>query len=261
MARVSAFQVVETELKKKVNAKLVDELLDAYRQAKQNFYIGGLRLSAVEGGRFCEAAFRVLEEATSGNFTSLNHKLDTEKLTARLSNLAKGSFSDSVRLHIPRALRVVYDIRNNRDAAHLADGIDPNLQDATLVISVLDWVTAEFVRLYHGIPANEAQKLMEMLVTRQVPAVEDFDDFLKVLRPDLRAGEYVLLILYERGKAGASYKEIESWVQPSMRGNLNRTITRLVDDEAFVHRGVERYFLTRRGMVEVEKKRLHDVGA
>lgn len=261
MPQVSAFQAVESELKKKVNAKLVNELLDAYREAKQNFYIGGLRLSAVEGGRFCEAAFRILEEATSGTFTSLNRKLDTENLIARLANLAKGSFSDSVRLNIPRALRVVYDIRNNRDAAHLADGIDPNLQDATLVISVLDWVTAEFVRLYHGISANEAQKLIEILVTRRVPAVEEFDGFLKVLRPDLKAGEYVLLILYERGRAGATYKEIENWVQPSMRGNLKRTITRLVDEEAFVHVEPDRYFLTRRGVAQVEKKRLHEVGA
>ena len=47
--------------------KLVDELLEAYVEAKRNFYLGGLRLSAVEGGRFCEAAFRILEEATRGN--------------------------------------------------------------------------------------------------------------------------------------------------------------------------------------------------
>ena len=30
-------------------------------------------------------------------------------------------------------LRVVYDIPNKRDAAHLTDGIDPNVQDVTIV--------------------------------------------------------------------------------------------------------------------------------
>jgi hypothetical protein len=44
-----------------------------------------------------------------------------------------GSAPDSIRLHIPRTFRVIYDIRNKRDAAHLGDGIDPNLQDSTLV--------------------------------------------------------------------------------------------------------------------------------
>ena len=74
----------------------------------------------------------------------------------------------------------MYDIRSKRDVAHLADGIDPNLQDATLVVSVLDWITAEFIRLHHSVSANDAQKLLDELVTRVAPVVEDFDGFLKL---------------------------------------------------------------------------------
>jgi len=77
---------------------------------------------------------------------------------------------DGIRIHIPRALRTVYDIRNKRDAAHLADGIDPNLQDATFVIGTLDWILAEFVRLFHGVSADEAQKIVTDLVRKRVPA-------------------------------------------------------------------------------------------
>jgi hypothetical protein len=73
------FEAVANGLKKRVDAKLADELLDAYQGAKQNFYVGGLRLSAVEGGRFCEAAFRILEQVTTGKHTGLNHKLDTDR--------------------------------------------------------------------------------------------------------------------------------------------------------------------------------------
>jgi hypothetical protein len=164
-----------------------------------------------------------------------------------------------VRLHIPRALRVVYDIRNNRDAAHLAEGIDANLQDATLVVSVLDWVLAEFVRLYHGVPANEAQKIVDGLVARKVPAIQDFDGFLKVLKPDLKASEYVLLVLYERGSAGATYKEMEGWVRPAMRANLRTTLNRMVNDYAFLHASGDRFSITKRGAAEVEKRNLHRV--
>jgi hypothetical protein len=156
-------------------------------------------------------------------------------------------------------LRVVYDIRNNRDAAHLAEGIDANLQDATLVVSVLDWVLAEFVRLYHGVPANEAQKIVDGLVARKVPAIQDFDGFLKVLKPDLKASEYVLLVLYERGSAGATYKEMEGWVRPAMRANLRTTLNRMVNDYAFLHASGDRFSITKRGAAEVEKRNLHRV--
>src|SRR5256885_6597034 len=105
---------IEAQLSASLPAKLVGELLDSHSEAKRNFYLGGLRLSEVEGGRFCEAAFRLLEQAISTAFTPLGTPLDTEKLIQRLSGLPKTAFPDSVRLHIPRALRVVYDIRNKR---------------------------------------------------------------------------------------------------------------------------------------------------
>lgn len=43
---------IEIQLASKLDATLVKELLDAHAEAKRNFYLGGLRLSAVEGGRF-----------------------------------------------------------------------------------------------------------------------------------------------------------------------------------------------------------------
>ncbi len=234
-----------------LDPRLVDELLDAYDEAKSNFHLGGLRLSAVEGGRFCEAAFRLLEQRAFGRFDALGSQLDTNKLIRDLGNLPAGSQPDSVRLLIPRALRVVYDVRNNRDSAHLADGIDPNLQDATLVIGTLDWVLAEFVRLHHNVSANEAQRMVEDLVTRQAPVIQDFDGFLKVLRPGLTASPFCLVLLYQRGRQGATYEELAEWVKSSMRANLKRTLEGLVD-KALVHDDDARYYITRTGQQEVE---------
>jgi len=250
---------IESGLKNHFDAKLVDELVAAHQEAKHNFYLGGLRLSEVEGGRFCEAAFRMLQGATTGKFTALGKTLDTEGIIKAVVNADAVKTPDSIRMHIPRALRVVYDIRNKRDAAHLSSDVDPNLQDATLVVSNLDWVLAEFVRLYHGVSADEAQKIVDGLVTRKVPAVEDFDGFLKVLRPKSRAGEYVLLVLYERATKGATFDELRSWVKPSMRRNLRRTVNGLVHNDAFVHEGAARFFITARGRAEVERRNLHQV--
>ncbi|WP_305790181.1 hypothetical protein [Symbioplanes lichenis] len=53
------------------DAGLVKELLGAYSEAKRNFYLGGHRLSEIEGGRFCEAAYRMLQQFAQGSFTPI----------------------------------------------------------------------------------------------------------------------------------------------------------------------------------------------
>ncbi len=252
---------VRTGLATLLDARIVDELLEAYVEAKENYYAGGLRLSAVEGGRFCEAAFRLLQQAAKHPVTRLGTTIRTDALIKALEQIPRGQEPDSIRLHIPRALRVIYDVRNNRDAAHLGDGIDPNLQDAILVATVLDWVLAEFVRLYHNVSADEAQKMVESLVTRRAPAVETFGAFLKVLNPGLGVSDVVLLLLYHRGKDGATYNELDSWVRPNMRANLRRTLNRLEHEKVFVHNDGGRYVITQTGMAEVEDRKLYRLPA
>ena len=247
---------VKSQLTSYFTPALVYELLSTYSEAKRNFYLGGHRLAEVEGGRFCEAAFRMLEETTEGKYTPLGHNLDTDRTINRLANFPKGRFPDSVRLHIPRALRLVYDIRNQRDAAHLADGIDPNLQDATVVTSTLDWIMAEFVRLYHKVSATEAQRIVEDLVTRAAPVVQDFDGFPKVLNPHLKVSEYCLVLLYHRSSNGATFDQMRSWVRPAMRQNLARTLSQLVNEKDYLHVDGNVYRITRRGELEVEKRGL-----
>lgn len=249
---------IEHDLKQSFDHRLVDELIAAHQEAKRNFYLGGLRLSAVEGGRFCEAAFRMLEQATTGIFTPLGTHLNSEAIIAAVAKVPQAKAPDSIRIHIPRALRVVYDIRNKRDAAHLADGIDPNVQDATFVVGTLDWVFAEFIRVYHKVSADEAQGIINDLVARRAPAVQDFNGFLKVLRPDLEVSDRILLLLYERGAKRATFEELRSWVHPKMRANLRRTLNQLEHDRALVHSENDAFQITIKGMQEVERRKLHE---
>ncbi len=159
---------------------LVDELIEAFAEAKRRYYRGDLRPSEIEGARFSEAVFRVLQWATSGTFTALGVTLpNVDKL---LTSLQNSSGADSVRLHIPRTLRLIYDVRNKRDVAHLGDGIDPNQQDAALVVNSMDWVMAELVRLYHDVSPDEAHGIIKDLVSKDVPLIQEFDGFPRVLK-------------------------------------------------------------------------------
>ncbi|MEV4506440.1 hypothetical protein [Streptomyces klenkii] len=243
-------------LQKAYEPTLADELVKAYVEAKHQYHLGVHRLSVVESGRFCEAAYRILEHRAKGNFTPLSQQADQPKITKDLEKLSPAQHEKSVRVSIPRALRVAYDIRNGRNAAHLSD-ITLSLQDATLAISAIDWVLAEFIRL-SGVPSpEETQALVEDLVTKRVPIVQEFDGVPKVLRADLRAGDYALVLLYHMGTKGVTVPELSGWVPKAMRTNLRRTL-RTLEGKALVHQDAQRVLITFAGQRLVEDKGLLD---
>lgn len=233
---------------------LVEELMEGFAEAKRRFHLGDYRPNAVEGARFAEAAFRILQWATNphGEFTAIGKSLP--RVDKMLESFIASTAHDSVRKHIPRALQMIYTIRNERDVAHLGDGIQPNFQDASLVVNLMGWTLAELVRLYHSLSAEDAQRVVDELVTREVPIIQIVRGFPRVLR-DLRAGEHCLVLLYSVGTMGASFEDLRSWVRPAMRGHLRRTLDALVADD-LVHRDVDEYFVLKPGEKYVEEKKL-----
>ena len=238
-----------------IPVQLVDELLEAYVEAKRRFYLGDHRPQEVEGGRFSEAAFRVLQHIAGLKVTPIGKTLP--KVDALLTTLENATGQpDSVRLHIPRTLKLIYDIRNKRDAAHLADGIDPNLQDATLVIGNMDWVVAELVRLHHGVTADQAQRIIEDLVTREVPVVQEIDGQ-PVILADLQPRDQALLMLYRAGAGGLLLDELAGQLRLSRKDHL-RTRLQALDKSTYVlhHPKTGRYHITDKGNRYVEQNRL-----
>jgi len=238
--------------------EIVDQLLETYIEVKREYYLGHLRPNEVEGGRFAEAGFRVLESRTTGAHTPLGRKIkDFERRCEDLRNLPSTKFPDSVRLHIPRTLRLIYDIRSKRDAVHLADGIDPNLQDAGFIVASCDWVMAELIRLFHNVTPDQAHMIVDALVQRRCPSVQKFGDFFKTLNPKLGVSDRIVVLLYEKGLTGATTQELESWLKPSQRQNLNRTLHILEHEKDFVvRRNSAQYVITNRGILYAEQKGL-----
>lgn len=236
-----------------IPAELVDEMLEAFAQAKRRFYRDDLRPSEIEGARFSEAVFRILEWTTKQTYTPLGDTLP--KLPTLMGRLEQATAApDSVRLHIPRTLRLIYDVRNKRDVAHLGDGIDPNQQDATLVVRNMEWVLAELVRLFHNVSPDEAHGIITDLVSKDVPLIQVFDGFPRLLK-QLRASDHFLVLLYWRGAEGATLPELMDWARESMRANIRRTLNAL-DRNDLIHLRGDEYVLTHLGERDVEQRKL-----
>lgn len=236
-----------------IPAELVKELLEAFSEAKRRFYREDLRPSEIEGARFSEAVFRILEWVTTSQYTPLGDNLP--KVPTLMGKLEQATAApESVRFHIPRTLRLIYDVRNKRDVAHLGDGINPNQQDATMVVRNMEWVLAELVRLHHNVSATEAHGIIVELVSKDVPLIQVFDGFPRVLK-QLKASDHMLALLYWRGVEGATSTELNSWARAAMRANLKRTLNAL-DANDLIHLRGDRYVLTYLGEKDVEQRKL-----
>ncbi len=234
-----------------IPADLVTEVVTAYEEAKTRFYRRDYRPSSVEGARFSEAVFRVLQWATTRTYTPVGGNLP--KVPTLITQLQNATGDDSVRIHIPRTLQAVYDIRNKRNVAHLGS-IEIGLQDSGLVVHILDWVMTELVRLYHNVPAPEAQKIINDIVKKEVPAIQVIDGFPRLLK-DLPGPDHILLLLYREGSGGVDKAQLCAWLPEVHRRNFARNIKRLNDRHA-IHPSGNQVFLTDVGIAEVEGKGL-----
>jgi hypothetical protein len=230
---------------------LIKHLIGHYKELKQKFFLGQYESSLLNCAKFGEVVIRILEYLTKGNYTPFGKNVSLDDLTKELEQLPRDKFSDSIRIHIPRILRATYDIRSKRGVAHIGD-INPNLMDATFVISACDWILAEFIRLYHTGDPNEAQTIIDSIVERKIPIIEEFGDNLKVLNPALSVADKILIILYKKHPNYVSTSDLKKWIKTKSPAHIT-TVLRQLDDDAKVHRKGKKNIITRKGIEYVEK--------
>ena len=190
---------IRQQLEQTFNKELLDKLFESYQLAYENYYQNKHRPCCSEAGRFAEIALRMLQEATVGKYIPLGQpipKFSNEVM--KLENTDRTKFPESIRIQIPRTLQVVYDIRNKRDVGHVSGDIDANFSDATFSLVSINWIMTEFIRIYYTSDITTAQNLVSLIVKIRIPLIQDFNGFLKILKPDLKLPAKVLAFLYYR---------------------------------------------------------------
>ncbi len=251
---------VKKQLSQAFPSELIDELLDCHKELRINYYRGKYRPSELEGGRFAEVVVRLLQHHTTGQHTPLGAPLpDFETEVNRLRSLPKGQYHDSVRLHIPRAVQLILDIRNRRDVGHVGGDVDPNISDSNLVMTTVNWVLTEFLRLFYTSTLEEAQELVNEIVERRIPLVWEKEGQLKVLNPKLSLREKTLALLYTKGTEGASDANLRLWVGAASQRYFSEILRRL-DADALIHRSSGNIFITPLGEGWVERNLEFEIG-
>jgi hypothetical protein len=229
---------------------LADKLLEEYDTLMHRFHLGDFRPSELSGGRFGEVAYRVCQQVLRGKHTPVGKTLpSTDDIEKDLIN-APGD--DAYRIHIPRTLRLIYDLRNKRDVAHLGAGVSPNLTDASLILGCASWVMAEIVRLSHKCDIATAQVIVDGLVQRRVPLLWTEGDMVRVLKPTLSFKDKALVILNHFYPEWVMDKDLFRWLEYSTLTHFRSKVLRPLHDDALIHHNGDRSKLLPPGMKYIE---------
>lgn len=195
--------------------ELADKLIEEFEELNRRFHLADFRPSELSGGRFGEVVYRICQQVCLGKHTAVGKTLPkTDQIEKELEQSPAASVDPTFRIHIPRTLRLIYDLRNKRDVAHLGSGtVSPNFTDASLILGCAAWVVSEIVRVSHKCDIKAAQQIVDGLVQRRVPLIWTEGDLVRVLKPSLKPEQQVLVILYHFDPEWVSEADLFRWVE------------------------------------------------
>ncbi len=184
-------------LTSKLDKTLVEKLIKRYDETQGNYLKGDWEGTLDKAGKFVEVTMKCLHFWRTGN---VQERINVGDEITELGNLPSSN-PRTIRILIPRACRIVYDLASNRGGRHDRTGFESNKMDATLAASGTSWVMAEFIRFFHptGANPNEAQEMAEDLTTLKLPIIEEISGKTFVTLPKASASSILLAILHLKG--------------------------------------------------------------
>lgn len=177
------------------DANIANKIMKAYSEIERNYVLQKWKPSELDAGHFVEAVRRALDLEFTGIYCDFNETLPPFDDNA-LRNYEQQSGDQSYRLLIPRALKVVYNVRNRRGVAHISD-VNPNEMDATLILYTVKWVLAELIRLKSGLSIDKTQELLDRVVERQYSLIWKVGNITWVLDPAMETRDQILVLLFD----------------------------------------------------------------
>jgi len=209
--------------------ELVDEAVNAYRSIVRNLQLRRYGASELNAERFVEAVYRLVECHTrGGEYTPPAGKVPdlVDKLLG-LADLPAATCDECFRLHIPRVLLAIYQVRTERAPAGGDPGANPDLADAILVTTCADWVMARLLCATCGLAPPETQELVQRLTARPTPIVWEIGGTRRPVTHSLTVRDTVLLLLADAYPGGVTTDDLASSVEVRDDTYLERLVRQL----------------------------------
>jgi len=227
---------IDTFLSPPFPKKHVSSLLKHFSKTVGDLQEGEWENCIAKSGKFIEAVLKALF-IYAGQALPTGRGFKADFIINGLAQLP-ATVHDSIRLTIPRASRFVYDIASNRGGRHDADEIDPNEMDANAVMMTCSWILAEMIRLAQkgAVDLSQANALVESLVEKKYPLVENVDGRIYFHVPDKSAVDVALLALAYRYPKRMSKQDLTETIERNGFAATNarmavQRVSKYVDDD------------------------------
>ena len=206
---------------------LRNELLAEYKKIVINYREGRWEASELDGGRFSEVAYTILDGYLKGGAYA-NSASKPSQFDVSCKNLANAAatYPKSARVTVPRVLVALYDIRNNRGVGHVGGDVSANHMDAEYVLHSAQWVMAEFVRLFHSVDVDTATSIVDSLVERVTPMIWEIGDVKRILSPEMSLADSTLVLLHS-STTELTDKTLAGYLEQNSLSNYRRVLRRL----------------------------------
>lgn len=224
---------LESALAQQVPNDVLEKMLDEYQHIKQQFFLRKFQPSELNGARFAECVLRLLEYLDTGKYTPFGKSLNSETIVNRISN--NTMLKEAIRSFIPRLTRVILDVRNKRDVAHVGGEVSPNYSDSLFVVQAVDWILTELIRHFYSCTMDEAQRIINSINEVRIPIVAEIDGFVRVQDTSLDARMKALVVLYYKRPSKIKDTDLARWIKYKNESRFKKIVLPELDADALVH--------------------------
>lgn len=227
---------IKTKLSTIFDAKHVATALKYYSETVEKHQNGDWEAVSLKGGKFVESTTKMLA-IYCGVTLPQQRFFKAGNMLKSLEQLDPSTFRDTVRIVIPKACLLIYEIVNNRGGRHAADDIDSNSMDTEVIMPVMSWILAELFRFSSKGADPESAKIIIQSVTKRIyPRFEEIDGRPYINIKNLDGLSVAILILYYRYPSRIIRRDLVKFVERHgfKNSSANTSVYRamgLVDDQ------------------------------
>lgn len=178
-----------------VPAAFVDDLFVNFSEQVDAWYVHDWEKVGLKAGKIAEGIYSVLDGIAQGNFQAQPFK-PSNFVTACTQLEKNTALSRSLRIQIPRVLIGIYELRNNRSVGHVGSPVKPNALDGEYFFRATKWCLCELSRaICESASVPGAEDFYTTVNMSELPLIWEEADIVRVLKPDLTAGDKTLVIL------------------------------------------------------------------